>query len=126
MSLLKNDTNASFEMATRYLSFPEDSFNTTDFVNEVKDAIAKNAEWTESVEWRISTWTDMSIRPMEHKGRQWFEVSVKCDHEFVCHCPSIERAVFFLGLYDKLIKDLYRQLGWASAPGKSINVRPTS
>ena len=90
-------------------------------VERVREAIETTGEWKESEEWRMASWTDMSIKPVESKGRQWFEVRVACDHEFVCHAPTIERATEFLWLYRNMIIALFYQMGWPSWISKTTH-----
>jgi hypothetical protein len=83
-------------------------------VSEIQDSIKEKGYWEESIEWRISTVTRMRVEPIEKDGKQWYKVQVECDYEMVCHCPTIDRAVEFLGVYERLIADLFYTLGWAS------------
>src|SRR4051812_47703249 len=84
-------------------------------VPRIRAALEKDGIWKESDEWRISSWTDMSVKPTEDKnGRKWFDVRVSCDHEFVCHAPTVERAAQWVWLYQKMIMKLFYQLGWPS------------
>ncbi len=80
----------------------------------VMEAIDSNGLWKESDEWRISTWTDFKITPITKDNEIWFKVSVKCDHEFTCHCPTIERAIEMAALYQQLIMKMLYQVGWPS------------
>ena len=86
-------------------------------VSEIQASIEDKGYWEESIEWRISTVTKMRVEPIEKDGKQWFRVQAECDYEMVCHCTTIERAVEFLGLYERLIADLFYTLGWASSAG---------
>jgi len=87
-------------------------------LTEITQAVQNRGFWEESYEWRISTVLDARIEPVEVKSRPWFRVTVKCDHEFLCHTQTIERAAFFVALYQQLIIDMFYNLGWASAsPG---------
>ena len=83
-------------------------------VSEIQASIEEKGCWEESTEWRISTVTKMRVEPIEKDGMQWFRVQAECDYEMVCHCPTVERAVEFLGVYERLITDLFYTLGWAS------------
>ena len=83
-------------------------------VNEIQASIEEKGYWEDSVEWRISTVTKMRVEPIEKDGKRWFRVQVECDYEMVCHCSTLERAVEFLGVYERLITDLFNNLGWAS------------
>ena len=62
----------------------------------------------------MSTVTELRIDLVQKDGKPWFKVRVACDHEMICHCPTIERAVEFLGVYERLIADLFWTLGWPS------------
>lgn len=83
-------------------------------VLEIKAAIAEKGYWEDFVEWRIFTVTERRIERIEKDGRPWFRVRVACDHEMICYCPTIERAVEFLGVYERLIADMFWTLGWPS------------
>lgn len=86
-----------------------------DLVSRIRDALEKDGCWRKSEEWRISTWTDMSVTRIEDEsGRQRFNVCVSCDHEFACSAPTIERAAQWVWIYQKLIMRLFYQLGWPS------------
>jgi hypothetical protein len=82
--------------------------------HEVLDAIEKDGTWEDCVEWRISTYTETCISPEYFKDENWFRVSVKCDYEFSCICPTIDRALEMVGLYQQLIFKLFHQVGWPS------------
>ncbi len=81
---------------------------------EIRDAIEKNGFWEDFVEWRISTITETRVEPVERDGRTWYQVQVRCDSEHTCRCPTIERAVEFLGVFEGLVQDLFWSLGWPS------------
>ena len=66
---------------------------------QIEKMIKEKGYWAESYEWRMSTFTEMRIEPINKDDVMWFKVRVVCDHEWVCHCPNIERAVEFLGIY---------------------------
>ncbi|HYD82383.1 MAG TPA: hypothetical protein VEC06_21475 [Paucimonas sp.] len=83
-------------------------------VRAVSAAIAEKGYWEERYEWRINTETEARIEPVRFLGRQFFQVSVKCDQEFLCRCPTIARAVEFLGVYEELAMATFEQLGWPS------------
>jgi len=84
-------------------------------IAEIAEEIRRTGYWQETVEWRISTETTsrIEIDPYKH-GRRWFKVTVRCDSEIVCHAPTLERAVEFMGLHQRLIMDEFYTLGWAS------------
>jgi hypothetical protein len=87
--------------------------------NEIRTAIARNGRYEEIVEWRISTTTSLSVEPVQVKGKEWYRVSAKCDHEFSCHAPTIDRAAQFLRIYEQLIADMFYALGWPSWASKT-------
>jgi hypothetical protein len=86
------------------------------------DAIAESIRtagyWEETVEWRISTVTTMRIDIETHRDRPWYGVSVKCETDLTCHAPTLERAVEYLGVFERLTMDLFWSLGWASWAAK--------
>lgn len=86
---------------------------------EIRSAVESAGYWESHDEWRISTVTSKRIEPAERHGEKGFLVSAKCDHEFACFCPTLERAVEMLGVYDKLIMDMFWTLGWPSWASKS-------
>lgn len=87
-------------------------------IEAIRRAIAEHGFWESFDEWRISTVTEKRIEPLKRAGpdwfkdQTWFRVKVACDHEFVCHSPTLERAVEFLGTYEELIVDMFYTLGW--------------
>jgi hypothetical protein len=83
-------------------------------VSEIRAAIDSAGFWERHDEWRMSTVTSKRIERAELQGRKGFLVTAKCDHEFTCHSPTLERAVEMLGVYDQLIVDLFWTLGWPS------------
>jgi len=83
-------------------------------LGEIRTAIDTIGYWERHDEWRISTVTSKRIVPATRQGRAGFLVSVKCDHEFNCHCPTLERAVEMVSVYDRLIEDLFLTIGWPS------------
>jgi len=82
--------------------------------NEILQAIAEKGCWQEFEEWRISTVTELYIGSEKFKNEDWFRVTVKCDYEFSCVCPTIDRAIEMAGLYQQLIMHLFNQVGWPS------------
>ena len=85
---------------------------------EEKDAVLaaleKSGKWEQFIEWRISTYIETTISYEMFKDEKRFRVHVKCDHEFSCLSPTVERALEMAGLYQQLIFKLFRQVGWAS------------
>lgn len=82
--------------------------------DEILKAIAETSNWQEFEEWRISTVTEFNIGTEKFKDEDWFRVTVKCDYEFSCVCPTIERAIEMAGMYQQLIMHLSNQVGWPS------------
>jgi hypothetical protein len=90
--------------------------------SEILRAIAEFGNWQEFKEWRISTVTEFNISIEKFKNEDWFKVTVKCDYEFSCVCPTIERAMEMAGMYQQLIMHLFNQVGWPSwASISSVN-----
>ena len=83
-------------------------------IQEVQDAIAQSGFWEEKFEWRICTVRTSRIEPVQQAGSRWFRVSVSCDSEMSCLCPSVERAIEYLGVFETLISDLFYTIGWPS------------
>jgi hypothetical protein len=84
-------------------------------LSDIEATVENQGFWQDSYEWRISTVMETRIEAIEKDSRQWFRVTVKCDHEFRCHTQTIERAVYFSALYQQLIIDMFYNLGWASS-----------
>lgn len=82
-------------------------------------AIRRDGYWEQVVEWRISTETTMRIEVETVRERPWYKVSVSCDADMSCHAPTLERAVQFLGVFERLIMDLFWTLGWPSWAAKN-------
>ena len=84
-------------------------------INAVSAAIEEKEAF---VEWRISTVTEMRVHPiknpLDQHGPKWFEVAVKCDSEHICRCPTVERTVESLGIFERLVADLFWSVGWPS------------
>ena len=87
--------------------------------SEIIKAITNAGGWYDYEEWRISTVTEFSISPEKFKDEDWFRVNVKCDYEFSCVCPTIERAIEMAGMYQQLIMQLFYQVGWPSWASKT-------
>ncbi len=94
----------------------------TERINQIRNSIEENGFWEDFVEWRISTITESRISSIERSGKKWFKVQVKCDYEMVCECPTLERAVELLSIFELLIVDLFYSVGWSSwASQDSLN-----
>jgi hypothetical protein len=85
-----------------------------DRLAEIDAAIERDGFWQETVEWRIMTETTLRIQLEESDGKRWYGVSVKCDAEMTCRCPTLSRAVEFLGTFEMLTIDLFWTFGWPS------------
>lgn len=82
----------------------------------IRKAIDELGQWQEFSEWRISTHFDSSIAKLDVKGQSWFKVRVECDgQEFICRCPTLEKAVLLRRFYERLIIDQFYSVGppWA-------------
>ena len=80
----------------------------------VLSSLEESGKWEQIVEWRISTFFETSISHEVFKNEKHFRVHVKCDYEFSCLCPTIDRALEMAGLYQLLIFKLFHQVGWPS------------
>lgn len=87
-------------------------------LREVQASIDAQGFWEEFVEWRISTVTMLRIERVRkrvlNEDADWYRVRVHCDMEMTCECPTVERAVEYLGVFERLIADLFWTLGWPS------------
>ena len=81
-------------------------------------AIEAKGFWEEFIEWRLSIVTSLRIERIRkrvlNEDADWYRVCVKCDSELMCDCPTIERAVEYLGVFEHLVADLFWTLGWPS------------
>lgn len=104
--------------AVPYLVDASDSYArdriTPQLLAEVRSAIAETGAWEINEEWRISTYMFERIEPVESRGRRWFKVTVRSDTEMVCHAPTLERALEYMAVYERLVMDLFWTLGWPS------------
>jgi len=82
--------------------------------NNIISEIKENGSWKKFIEWRMAVTTELEISKEKNKNEYWYRVVVKCDYEFSCLCPCIERAIEMAGLYQELIVNLSMQVGWPS------------
>ncbi len=80
----------------------------------VSAAILEKGYWEEHEEWRISTVTTLRIEPVDKDGTRWSKVTVSCDASMTAHCPTIDRAIEFAGMFERLHQDLFWTVGWPS------------
>ncbi len=83
-------------------------------LDAIRSALESNGCWENHDEWRIFTVTTSRIELTQVEGRAVYAVSVACDQSFACHAPTLERAVEFMAVYQRLIQDLFWTLGWPS------------
>ena len=83
-------------------------------IQEIKAALEATGRWEETFEWRISTVRTSTIELAEEHGRSWYRVRVENGVEASCLCPTIERAVEYLAVIEKLTAELFYALGWSS------------
>lgn len=105
------------KLASRYFSSVG---SVPDRLPEVRKAIMETGRYFETIEWRISTTTVLTVEPVEVRGKRWYRASASCDHEFVCHAPTIERAAQFLHTYEQMIHDMFYALGWPSWASRTV------
>jgi hypothetical protein len=86
-------------------------------VAEVEAAIHERGYWSDLVEWRLMTDTGFRIEPDDWQGKPFFKVTVSCESEMVCHCPTIERAITYAIVFFRVQADLFWTMGWPSRPG---------
>jgi hypothetical protein len=96
-----------------YLEKLSQSAQTARSLEEIRSSIEQQGYWEAQVEWRISTVTTSRVERTAHLPPR-FLVRVECDNRFETHCPTIERAFQFLGIYERLIQDLFWTVGWPS------------
>ncbi|MGH2447390.1 MAG: hypothetical protein ACRDFS_02120 [Chloroflexota bacterium] len=92
---------------------------TESLLGEIATSIRNQGYWEQVVEWRISTETKLRVEVETVRERRWYKVSVSCDADLTCHAPTLERALEFLGLFDRLTMDLFWTLGWPSWAAKN-------
>ena len=89
-------------------------------IEDVEKLIAEKGFWELRDEWRISTVTVLRIEKINDNGEIKYKALAKCDHEFICFCPTIPRAFEFIEIYEDLIQKLWLSNGWPSWSSKSI------
>jgi hypothetical protein len=88
-------------------------------LQEVKSTILSDGYWEAQEEWRISTVTTYRIEPGFSYDKWWFKVSVACGGgEMICHTTTLERALQFMGVFDRLTMDLMWTVGWSGWAAK--------
>jgi hypothetical protein len=85
----------------------------------IQNVLAEKGVWEEFVEWRISTITELRIEIISKNDTTWYQVKVTCDQEFQCCCPTLERAIEFMSIYESLIPELFASHGWPSWTSKT-------
>ena len=86
----------------------------------VRKALTTDNHWEEANEWRIFTVMTSRIERRVENNRWMFRVTVECDHEFSAACPTVERALEVVVVYEQLIKDLFSSLGWPGWASKDV------
>src|SRR5262245_11011829 len=81
---------------------------------DIRSAVQANGRWDNQLEWRISTVAQRSIECFERKGHTWYRVQVTCDYGFSADCPTLDRAIEFLGLFQSLLFHMWQSFGWPS------------
>jgi len=99
----------------RSLDMPSSDFKRK---SEIRNALMGKGFWEEHFEWRISTVTHSKIQAVHEHDRDWFKVTICCGHEFSCLTPTIDRAIEFLLIYERLTMDMFYNLGWPSWASK--------
>ena len=87
-------------------------------IEKIRTSIQRERFWEDHIEWGLSRITSLRIDRVERDDRPssktWYRVQVECDTKMVCECPTLERAVEFLGIYELLVVDLVWTAGWPS------------
>ena len=78
----------------------------------IRATVQASGRWTDQLEWRIFTVAERSIERIERDGQSWYRVRVSCDYSFSADCPTLERAIEFLGLFQSLLFHMWRNFGW--------------
>jgi hypothetical protein len=95
---------------------PDQNERTATELAIVRAAMDKDGHWEEWEEWRISTSFNSRIEREDITGKTWFKVSVECDgQQFMCRCPSLEKAYLVSKFYRRVIVDQFYSVGppWA-------------
>jgi hypothetical protein len=100
--------------AVPYLAELSKRSSSRDDASAIRSSIEVRGYWETQDEWRISTVTSKRIEKTDRCGHVAYHVRVSCDHEFSCYTPTLERAIEFLGIYEKLIMDCFWTVGWPS------------
>ena len=83
-------------------------------IEEVSTAIQSAGRWERTEEWRISTYITSWIEPIELEGQKWYRVTVENGTDTSCVCPTINRAIEYLYVLERVTIDLFWALGWSS------------
>jgi len=111
---LLNPPSRRERAAQKYFSQIDPGQPDNDRVAEITTAIEQHGQWTESIEWRISTVMDSRIETVDRDGTTWYRVTVKCCYELSSECPTLPRAIQYQRVYATLIGDMFWNLGWPS------------
>ena len=93
-------------------------YNPQEHFSEIKKSIDEKGFWEIKNEWQFFVITTSSIAKIEelnpkNKSKGFvFVVTVKCDYEFRCECPTLERAVAFCEIFQKWIEEGSSKYGW--------------
>lgn len=86
---------------------------------DIQQRLDERGIWEEFIEWRISTVTELRITAVLKDEVTWYQVWVNCDQEFQCCCPTLERAIEFMSIYESLMPELFVSHGWPSWASKT-------
>ncbi len=80
--------------------------------DKVKTAINSSDIWIECFEWLPMIESNVTIKKILINSKTEFQVSVECATLMTANCPTLERAVEFLTIYQNLIMDMTPYVGW--------------
>lgn len=89
-------------------------------IPEILGALKQYGIWERAVEWSDSASFMNRIEHVDFEDMSLFKVNVSCGHNFSCLCPTIERAVECMQLYQGMIKEAFYQAGWPSWKGTTV------
>lgn len=82
----------------------------------VRAALADAGRWNRVHEWRLSTYTETEIvRTNASESYRAYRVSVTCSFELSADTPTIERAIEIASRYERLVQELWRDVGWPTS-----------
>jgi hypothetical protein len=100
--------------AVRYLAELPEKGMSRPRLESVQRALDTRGVWEEHTEWRISTVTTSRVEIVTENDRIAYRVTVSCDASTSAVCPTLERTLYFVAVFERLHADLFWTLGWPS------------